>query len=167
MRRILTSCILVISLLLVPSSTVVAGEPVIQADLDGLAIEPSDVGRYYCHDRDYPLVHCFRTAKALEAARRFDGAAALALVLPPGTYVTIYSLPSYAGSYMHVTQNYDTLVVVGWNDRIRSYRGKNNGSGTFWTDWFATGTRLDFCCNVQVPILTASMDQKITSVYRR
>jgi hypothetical protein len=145
-----------------------------RADLEGTSIAAADVGRYFCHDRAFPAIHCYRTAAALERALAGKGAAVTAqtggvtaAAIPAGTYVTIYSAPSYAGSYMYVTQNYDTLAIVGWNDRIRSYKAKNALLGTFWTDWFANGARQDFCCNSQVPYLTATFDQQITSVYRR
>lgn len=65
----------------------------------------------------------------------------------PPDYVIVYSATSYAGSYMYISQDYDMLALVGWNDRIRSYKAVNSALGTFWTDWFGNGSRLDFCCD--------------------
>ena len=64
-------------------------------------------------------------------------------------------------------KSHDTLFVVGWNDRIRSYRGLNSARGIFWTDWYATGSSLAFCCTVVDPTLPATFDRAITSVYRQ
>ena len=67
---------------------------------------------------------------------------------------------------MYVSQNYDILALVGWNDRIRSYRGVNSGQGTFWTDWYQTGIGINFCCNTWVPGLASDLDKAFSSVYR-
>ena len=74
---------------------------------------------------------------------------------------------SYSGSSMYISQDYDTLALVGWNDRIRSFKGLDSGQGIFWTDWYATGSTLSFCCNVNDPSLPTTFEAKITSVYRR
>ncbi|MEO5965173.1 MAG: hypothetical protein ABIR11_06885 [Candidatus Limnocylindrales bacterium] len=140
---------------------------VVQADLDGQPIMVSEVPGYFCQDRDFPAIHCFRTARALEGsiAARASGPSIMAAA--SSDYVIVYAGLSYSGTYMYVSQNYDTLFTVAWNDRIRSYRGLNGASGVFWTDWYATGDDLTFCCNVLDPSLPATFDKAITSVYRR
>src|SRR5439155_27186001 len=45
-----------------------AAQNSLQADLDGKPLKPVEVGRYYCHDFDYPRIHCFGEAAELEAA---------------------------------------------------------------------------------------------------
>lgn len=135
------------------------------ADLDGVPISVDDIPKYYCTDSDFPAIHCFDSARAMAAARVADGATARSATAV--TYVTVYSQTSYGGSYLAISQDYDTLALVGWNDRIRSFRAQNAELGRFWTDWFASGSALDFCCNTWSPSLSATFDQKITSVYRR
>lgn len=90
-----------------------------------------------------------------------------AAAVGPSDYVTVYSDPSYGGSYMHVSQNYDTLFWIGWNDHISSYKARNSALGTFWSDWNAAGRRTDFCCNQVVATLPSTVDNTFTSVYRR
>ena len=139
--------------------------PNIRADLEGRPITASEISLYYCHDFAFPEVHCFSSASELEAALTpGDGLSAAAF--GPNDYVTIYSEPTYAGSYMHVSQNYDTLFWIGWNDRISSFKARNSARGTFWSDWQATGHRTDFCCNQTVPALSSTVDNTFTSVYR-
>jgi hypothetical protein len=142
-------------------------EAVVHADLDGQPILISDIPTYFCHDRDFPAIHCFRTTRALEGsiAARSSGLAIGAAA--SSNYVIVYAGLSYSGTYMYISQNYDTLFTVAWNDRIRSYRGLNGASGVFWTDWCATGDDLTFCCNVLDPSLPSAFDKAITSVYRR
>lgn len=142
------------------------------ADLDGVAISAPEIPDHFCHDRDFPKIHCFAQGKALVEALLADDAAHLdsgpggAAAASSGDYVVIYSGLSYSGTYMFVSQNYDTLFVVNWNDRIRSYRSLNGASGTFWTDWYRTGYDLNFCCGASATWLSSRFDQQITSVYR-
>lgn len=149
------------------SGTVSAAEesPKVRADLEGRPIKASEIGSYYCHDFAFPEVHCFSTASELEAASAsYEGL--IATAIGPGDYVTVYSEPSYGGSYMHLSQNYDTLFWIGWNDRISSFKARNSARGTFWADWNGTGGRTDFCCNQTVAGLSSAVDNTFTSVYR-
>ena len=137
---------------------------VVVADLDGTPISVGDIPNHNCHDFDFPRIHCFAAAADLEAdVAAVQGASATALT----DYAVIYSGTSFSGSLLYVSQNYDALAAVGWNDRSRSYRGLNNERGSYYTDWYATGNRLDFCCNANIATLTATFDQAISSVYRR
>lgn len=141
------------------------------ADIEGQPIAVALIPDYYCHDRDFPRIHCFRTADVLEQAR--------AALQPQGTggpapltasattdYATIYALRGHAGSYTVLSQNYDALALIGWNDRIQSFTGLNGASGAFYTDWFAGGYRLTFCCNAYVSSLSATFNNAISSAYR-
>lgn len=139
----------------------------IVADLEGQPIERSTIPTYFCHDLDFPKIRCFRTARQLERAeadRRV--ASSQAAAFGPSDYVSIYDGQNTTGSFMDLSQNYDTLFGIGWNDRISSYKGRNSASGTFWTDWFASGTARNFCCNTIVNSLPAGLDNAFTSVYR-
>ena len=149
-----------------------AAQRSIAADLDGRPIPVSEISRHYCHDRDYPKIHCYATPSRLEAAIRAPGTA----ISTPGggvqaastsDYVVIYSGTSYSGAYMYLSQNYDVLAFVGWNDRIRSYRSLNGASGVFYTDWFGSGSALTFCCGRTATYLSSTFDRQISSVYRQ
>ncbi|CAN5568099.1 hypothetical protein BH23CHL10_BH23CHL10_06630 [soil metagenome] len=142
----------------------------IVADLDGVAIPPTDAGQHFCHDFDFPAIHCYSTAAALEEAMvapTSEGEASTMAAYASSAYVTVYSAPGYDGSYAHLSQNYDGLWVIGWNDRIRSFKARNSARGSFHTDWYADGSRLDFCCNSNVPQLGSTFNGTISSVYRR
>jgi hypothetical protein len=133
----------------------------IRADLDGAKeIRPADISRFYCHDFDFPEIHCFSTPELLEAA----SGGGQEMLMAGVTYVTIYEHTSYAGSYMHVSENYDTLFWVGWNDRVSSFKAKNSQSGSFHTDWYGGGAPYSFCCNQTVASL-GSYNDTFTSVY--
>jgi hypothetical protein len=143
-------------------------DPTMHADLDGKPIALVEVGEHYCHDLDFPAIHCFTDPEALEsvmgstdsfAARAMNAAAAT------GVYATIYEYPTFQGSYMHMSQNYTCLACIGWNDRISAYVVKNSQSGNFYTDWYYGGTVYGFCCNQQIPTL-GSFDNTFSSVYR-
>lgn len=84
----------------------------------------------------------------------------------PNDYVTVYSSAGYAGSFAHLSQNYDVLATIGWNDTISSYRARNNRKGTFYEHWFAGGSTKKFCCNQNVPSLPAGVDNSFSSVYQ-
>jgi hypothetical protein len=154
-------------LMVAAASSPVAGaspESVV-ADLEGRRIGTESIPDHFCHDRDYPQIHCFKTASKLEVA--LGAATRSASAVAAADYVVVFSSPTYAGSYFYVSQNYDALAVVGWNDRIRSYRGLNSGKGIFWTDWLMSGTSQAFCCNQTVPVLSSTFDHQFSSVYRR
>ena len=141
--------------------------PRLSAYLDGRPIRSTDAGSWFCHDFEYPVIHCFSSASGLEAAIDEPAeASAIAAAFGPGDYVTIYSEPSYGGSYAHLSANYDTLFWIGWNDRISSYKVRNSQSGSFWEHFQGTGRRTPFCCNQLVPWLAADVDNTFTSVYR-
>jgi hypothetical protein len=144
------------------------GSAGIVADVDGHPIKPELIGTLYCHDFDYPRIHCFRSQRDLDvaatsaiAARRLSSA-----TLSSADYVLIYDGATQTGASMYVSQNYDALFTIGWNDRISSYQGLNGASGTFWTDWFASGTARNFCCNATVLSLPSNLDNAFSSVYR-
>lgn len=142
-----------------------SGQPTVVADLEGRAIEPAQIPNFYCHDRDFPVIHCYATALKLEAA--VVSSSGLTAAASPSDYVVVYAGTSYSTSYMFISQNYDVLALVGWNDRIRSYRALNGYSGRFFTNWYGSGTVLDFCCNQTAPYLSGTFDSQISSVYRR
>jgi hypothetical protein len=129
------------------------------AELDGKPIPLADVSRYYCDDFSYPLIRCSRIALVA------DLRAATYSLLASVEYVTVFDQPSYAGAYMHVSQDYSALVFIGWNDKISSFKARNWETGRFWTDWLYTGTIWSFCCNSTQPSL-GGYDNTFSSVQR-
>jgi hypothetical protein len=114
-------------------ATAIAAAPkteLISADLDGKPIDLTEVGRWYCDDFSYPAIHCFSNPDELEAR------ATQILATTAIDYVTVYDQTGFAGSYMHMSEDYTVLAWVGWNDRISSLRGTNSQSGHFYVDWF-------------------------------
>jgi hypothetical protein len=120
-------------------------DPELTATLDGKPIPLQDVGKYYCDDFAYPEIRCSST-RLLTDAR-----AAAVTVLSGIDYVTIFDQPNFGGAYMNASQDYTALTLIGWNDRISSFKARNSETGSFFVDWFYGGTAWAFCCNTQTP----------------
>jgi hypothetical protein len=131
----------------------------IRADLDGAPIKPVDVGHWYCHDFEYPVIHCFSRPEDLERST------SLALAATAVTYVTVYEFTFYQGPYMHISQDYSILALIGWSDRISSLVVHTNAGGVFWTDWLYSGTRYPVCCYQQLGSL-GSFNDSFSSVFQ-
>lgn len=111
---------------------------------DGRPIPINQVSRYYCDDFSYPVIHCSSLPLAVEAR-------AVSVALAAGVnYATIYDQAYFFGTYMNVSQDYGSLLSIGWNDKVSSFKGRNSETGRFWTDWFSSGTSWSFCCNQNV-----------------
>jgi hypothetical protein len=152
-------------------SPVTAQEVHLRADLDGRPIQAERASAYYCHDFEYPQIHCFSSPEALEAFVDGDvpglsGTSVVAATLSSSVYVTVYSGGSFSGTFAHLSQNYDALATIGWNDTISSYKARNGRSGTFYEHWFSGGVATSFCCNQLVPSLSASKNNTFSSVYQ-
>ncbi len=161
-RRFTLLIVLSLTLVAMPvaTGTVLAGEP-IRAVLDGQRIPVDRISQYYCHDLERPIIRCFSSAAELEASHAANRSLAAAVI-----YVTVYDSPSFAGPFMQISSDYDVLALVGWNDRISSYKARNSETGSFYTDWFHAGTADHFCCNESVPILGGGFNDAFSSVYR-
>jgi len=117
------------------------------------------VSKYYCDDFSYPVITC--SASGLVISSR----ALLTSLLTSVDYVTVYELPSYGGASMSMSQDYNALALIGWNDRISSFKARNGETGTFYVDWFYGGSQWSFCCNTQQPSL-GGYDNTFSSVKR-
>jgi hypothetical protein len=161
--RVLVAVLTIMVGALLPGTAVAAGRSSdgLRADLDGYPIKLAEVGKHYCHDFDYPVVHCFSKASDLERTESVSTAAAAAGV----QYVTAYDYTGFQGSYMHFSQNYTVLAWIGWNDRISSFVVHNGQSGNFYWDWYYGGASYGWCCNQQFTGLGA-WDNAFSSVYR-
>jgi hypothetical protein len=164
-----------VAMLTILSATAVFGasrpraEPTtVIADVDGRPIKIAQIATFWCHDFDYPKIHCFRSAKDLEEAKvtQFVALAAVSPSFAAGDYVTIFDGQVYTGGAIDLSQSYDALWSIGWNDRVSSYKGRNSVSGKFWTDWYSSGTARSFCCNANVSSLPGNLDNAFSSVYR-
>jgi hypothetical protein len=141
--------------------SVAAGDDAValSAYLDGQPIPPADASKYHCDDFSDPVIVCSVSA-AVSSSR------ALAAGLLSGVdYVSVYDLPLYSGSSMNISQDYTVLALIGWNDRISSFRARNGETGTFFVDWFYGGSQWSFCCNTQQPSL-GGYDNTFSSVQR-
>ena len=134
-------------------------DPELTATLDGKPIPLEDVGKYYCDDFAYPEIRCSSSRLVV------DTRATLVTLLTAVDFVTIFDGANYSGAYMNVSQDYSALVLIGWNDRIGSFKGRNSETGSFYTDWFYGGTQWAFCCNTQTPGL-GSYNNTFSSIIR-
>jgi hypothetical protein len=156
----------VLALALISSGPVVAAAPddagtQIEADLEGVPIPASTISKYYCNDFDFPAIHCFKTPGGNDAALSSELSLGL---LSASDYVQIFDNVNWGGAWMVLSQDYDALWTIGWNDRISSFKGKNSATGHFYTDWFHAGSSYGFCCNQQVGSL-GSFNNTFSSVY--
>ena len=169
-RRLKVAGALALGAVCLVTPVIQAKQPELRADLDGRPIDPVQASSYFCHDFDFPQIHCFSTSADLDAALgeaiSESSQGVVAAAFGPADYVTVYSLPTYAGSFAHLSQSYDALATIGWNDTISSYRARNSRTGTFYEHWFAGGAKKNFCCNQNVPSLAAGVDNTFSSVYR-
>jgi hypothetical protein len=178
LSRLWTAIVLLASIALIVPSGVAASDPTIRADLDGRPIPAVQVGDWYCHDFDYPLIHCFRTEEELDAAVASLGyqplgpststnegpaspTAALAV-----SYVHVYVDASYVGSSAYFSVNYSNLGVIGWNDKISSLVGLDSAIGRFFDGANYLGAIYAFCCNSAVPYVGDYFNDKFSSVKR-
>jgi hypothetical protein len=137
----------------------------LRADLDGKPLDLVQVGRYYCEDFDYPVIHCFTRPAALEATVSAKLSGMTADSTTSVNYVVVYEYTSYQGAYMYMSQDYSILATIGWNDRISSLRVLDSSGGVFWTDWLYSGTPWSFCCTNWFSSL-GSFDNTFSSVYQ-
>ena len=140
------------------------------AHLEGAPIPATSAGSYFCHDFTYPVIECFHTGDALEAAVALllDGTAAelSAMGITATSYVKVYEYGAYAGNYAYLSQDYSYLGDIGWNDRISSYIALNSETGAFYTNAAYGGTIDYFCCNQNVANVGSTFDNQISSVRR-
>lgn len=139
----------------------------IVADLDGRRISVDEIPNWYCHDLDYPLIHCYTTAAELEAA--LDDAAGpegLAGASAPVPYVYVYGDAGTLGPSTAISEPWDNLSWIGWNDKISSFKALNGLSGHFATDAYNSGRLYPtFCCNTVVTWVGDFWNDQFSSVY--
>ena len=163
MRR--TRAVLVgLLMALAVSSPARAAAPEVRATLDGRPIPISEIAEHDCHDLDFPVIRCFTDASDRDVSLSVAGSLGVAATAGV-TYVTVWDGTSFTGASISLSQDYDTLVTIGWNDKISSFKGRNAETGRFYVDWFHGGASYSFCCNQQIASL-GSLNNTFTSVYR-
>jgi hypothetical protein len=136
--------------------------PEVAVTLDGRRIPVTAIAKHHCHDLEFPVVRCFNDAAARDQTLSAEvGIESLSAV----AYVTMYDGSGFSGGSFLVSQDYDALAVIGWNDRVSSFKARNSETGRFYTDWFAGGSSWSFCCNQQTSSL-GSFSNTFSSVYR-
>jgi hypothetical protein len=150
------------------SPGVSATEP-LRATLGGRPLSLAQVADHHCHDLDYPVINCFLTGRELDVAvavhLRADRSSEVFDDLQAVSYARVYVDATFGGSSMVISRSYDNLGVIGWNDRISSFRTLTAGGGTFWQHAMATGWAYDFCCGSSVTYVGDYFNDQFSSVY--
>jgi hypothetical protein len=166
-RRSPLVSILVAVTLLSAAPTATTADDAPSAMLGGRSIDRSSVAGLHCHDLDHPVIRCFRSEARLTRAVRWSialagGPAGTRLAAVP--YVRIFEHASFNGASMYLSASYADLSVIGWNDRITSFKPLNGGSGTFWHHAGQEGTAHAFCCATNVANVGSAHNDRFSSV---
>jgi hypothetical protein len=73
-----------------------------------------------------------------------------ALSVESSGYVIAWENSSFGGSSVVLSQNYASLVGIGWNDRISSYKVYTSLTGGFYQHINYGGRLQVFCCYQQI-----------------
>jgi hypothetical protein len=105
----------------------------LSATLDGKRIRMSRVPSLHCHDFDYPVIRCFSTSNLIveDVAARLDATQADSARLLSSGFVTAYQDVTYGPPSITLSNDYPSLSVLGWNDRISSFKSFG-ATGGFW-----------------------------------
>ncbi len=109
------------------------------ADLAGHTIAVGEIPHWYCHDLDFPRIHCFATAAELEHALATHQSARPAGTAGASIDLAIYADANWQGGTTVISQAYPDLGTIGWNDKISSFKVLNGVAGHFATDIYNSG----------------------------
>jgi len=147
--------------------TTSAGEAVastgVRAVLDGQPITLKTAEQLSCHDFDYPVLTCFRTAGEMETAAA-TVANARQLEAASSGYIVIFENGDYAGAARTVSQDYAYLGDIGFNDRISSLKSYG-ATGHFWENAPSGGLLYYFGATSRVPYVGDTYNDKFSAVY--
>ncbi len=138
----------------------------LHATLDGAPLSLQSVAQFACHDRDYPLVRCFRSTAARDAdltAEAPGGPGSSPQLL--SAFVRWYRDAYYSGPSFEAYNSYPDLSVIGWNKQISSFVTLNGGHPVWWQGSYYTGTGWDWGFASE-PTLGSANDQ-ISSVQKK
>ncbi len=109
------------------------------ADLAGHTIAVGEIPHWYCHDLDFPRIHCFATAAELEHALATHQSARPAGTAGASIDLAICADANWQGGTTVISQAYPDLGTIGWNDKISSFKVLNGVAGHFATDIYNSG----------------------------
>jgi hypothetical protein len=181
LRPWLSSLVLLAALLLVCPVGAQAGQSARRPDghlwavLEGQPIRLVNVGRYHCHDFAFPLYTCFTTAgernrdvAEVLAARTLRRPGLGTINSPLGTqsvdYVLFYEHSAYAGASALVSIPVPDLSVLGWNNRISSFKSTNGGRPKWWDGTSYSGLNWQWGVSVWVSYVGDGANDRFTSV---
>ena len=161
------AAILVVSLVGAGATAATDG---LSATYRGQEVALNDTAAHHCHDGDYPQIRCFDSAVERDldlVVQTARGAIALGPEPepPPATYyVTWYEAANYGGSSFTASASYSNLGVLGWSDRISSFKSLNNGRPKWWRDPNFAGTTWQWPAGAQVSYVGAGANDLFSSV---
>jgi len=161
--------------LLAVAPTIATASPSLRAELDGSPIALTDVSRYDCHDRAYPLIRCFKSPAERDADAWVMGAARetasndasetpLAAASP---YVRWYVDANFTGASFEAYYAYRDLGAIGWDDRISSFVPLSAGHPRWWRDIAFSGEAWDWGPGVPVAYVGGDANDRFSSVESR
>lgn len=127
-------------------------DSVVVVVLGDTVIEPRAAVNYDCHDRDHPIIRCFRSpaertqeqarvAASMSATSDGSTGEALGLLSP---YVRWYRDSGFSGPSFEAYDPYRDLSLIGWDNQISSFVPLNGGHPVWWSGSGFTGTRWDW-----------------------
>ena len=137
----------------------------LSATLDGRPIPLSDVGRYACHDRDYPVIRCFHSGAELEADEQVAPTPALAPQQLLSPFVRWFQNANYAGAFFDAYDPYPDLSVIGWANQISSFTPVNGSHPIWFQGANYTGVMWDWGTSPEATLGNA--DNRIVSVQKK
>lgn len=147
----------------------------LSAVLDGEEIPLSDVGLYYCHDFAYPVYRCFRTslerdldmgAQTTLSDTSLSGALSINLLAATSvTYVLAYDLPDFGGPSVALSNPAPDLALLGWNNRISSFKSTNGGRPKWWDGTYYSGSSWQWGTSAWVAYVGDGLTNRFTSVF--
>lgn len=141
----------------------------VRAVLDGRPISLAEARSLSCHDFDYPVLACFRTAAEMEAAaaaRARSGTVSTTAPLAAATtgYIIVYVDGQYVGAARALSQDYSYLGTIGWNDVISSFKSYG-ATGHFWENAPSGGFIYDFYPTSQAAYVGDYYNDKFSALY--
>ncbi len=119
--------------------------------LSGQRIDAREAVNYSCHDREYPVIRCFRTAADRAAEESgLAGAPETAIVGSVGPasllspYVRWYRDANFSGPSFDAYVYEPDLAAIGWDNQISSFVPLNGGHPQWWTGSNRSGTKWDW-----------------------